>query len=63
MRVGDTYKFKPSAFCESEDGTLAHLPGRPRYVTGEIVFINEPHRFFTVQFNVWSYTLRESFKF
>lgn len=63
MRVGDTYKFKPSAFCVSDDGTLAHLPGQPRYVTGEVIYINEIHRLFTVEFTVWSYTLRESFKF
>lgn len=63
MKIGDTYRFKPSCFTETGDGTLAHLPGCPVDVTGKVVYINEPHRYFTVEYIVWGNTLRESFKF
>lgn len=62
--LGDAYRFVPSAFTEE---TAGRDPGGkkdiPRAVTGRIVYINWPHRFFTVAFTVNGVELKESIKF
>lgn len=63
MRLGDTYKFRPAELAVSGDGILSHLPGRPRYVTGVVDYINAAHRFFRVRYELWGNVLHECFKF
>ncbi len=62
--LGDAYRFVPSAFVGETSG---QEPGGrvdiPRAVTGRIVYINWPHRFFTVAFTVNGAELKESIKF
>ena len=63
IALGDTYKFRPHGLDVHNDGSLAHLPGRPRYVTGTVDYINEAHRFFRVRYELWVNELHECFKF
>lgn len=65
MQIGDKVRFVPCGF--SSDPTERPLPGKktppPREVTGTIVYINQEHRYYTAQFEVFGTVLRESFKF
>ena len=62
--IGDPYRFVPSAFEGEANGTGPRWKQTmPRAVTGRIVYINWPHRFFTVAFTVNGVELKESFKF
>ena len=63
MELGETYKFRPEGLDQHSDGSLAHLPGRPRYVTGTIDYINEAHRYFRVRYEMWGKAFHECFKF
>lgn len=62
--IGDPYRFVPSAF-ESESARTGPewKKAMPRAVTGRIVYINNPHHFFTVAFTVNGVDMKESFKF
>lgn len=62
-RLGAPYTFTPAAFLTE---TSAVLPGRkpvPREVEGKIIYINHPHCYFTVEYEVNGYKLRQSIKF
>lgn len=64
MQIGDQFSFVPEGFCGEE--TKSPHPGRkeaPRKVTGTVIYINRPHRYFTVEAIVNGVTFRESFKF
>lgn len=60
MTIGDTHSWTPAAFegtsgiCSFEKLSTVH---------GRIVYINERHRYFTVEAEVNGIKLRESFKF
>lgn len=63
MNIGDTYSWKPCAY-EAMGHEQDQRSGRARgMVHGRIVYINEKHRYFTVEAEVHGYRLRESFKF
>lgn len=62
-RIGAPYTFTPAAFLME---TTSVLPGRKpvsREVTGKIIYINHPHTYFTVEYEVNGYKLRQSIKF
>lgn len=64
LRIGVPYRFVPSSFEGETTGRVAKWKkDMPRAVTGRIVYINRPHRFFTVAFTVNGVELKESFKF
>lgn len=64
LHIGDPYRFVPSAFIGETSGRdLQGERETPRAVTGRIVYINRPHRFFDVAFTVHGVELRESIKF
>ena len=53
--LGEPVTFWPAEFV---------IPAGTRpALTGHIVYINEPHRYYTVEFQVSGYQLRESFRF
>lgn len=61
-QIGDKIPFLPAAFAETRqelgDGKTK-IPGK---VVGEVVFVNEKHGFYDVQYEVNGYRLRESLK-
>ena len=59
--IGAPYRFKPAAFSGEKDCGIP--TSRVVEVTGRIVYINRPHRYFVVEYKVYDYTLRECFKF
>ena len=61
IRVGAPYRFKPAAFCGERDCGIP--TNRTVEVTGRIAGINYAHRYFWVRYEVYGYTLYESFKF
>lgn len=63
MKIGEKYRFTPHAFTGEVGKTKGPMPCIPRTVTGRIVYINEAHRYFTVEASVDWATIRESFKF
>ena len=63
MKTGEKYRFTPHAFIGEVGKGKSALPCIPRRVTGRIVYINEAHRYFTVEASVDWATIRESFKF
>ena len=53
--LGEPVTFWPAEFV---------IPAGTRpSIIGHIVYINEPHRYYTVEFQVFGYTMHESFKF
>ena len=54
-KIGDTINFWPDAFVR--------LAGQKNIMRGRIVYVNRPHRYYTVEAQVFGVTLRESFKF
>lgn len=61
MNIGDTYSWTPTAF-EGASGIMS-ITTKTMTVHGRIVYINEAHRYFTVEANCNGYAVRESFKF
>lgn len=57
-KVGDILSFVPSAFVDAKDDK--RIPYRLR---GTVIHVNEEHRHFTLQANVWGHTFCESFKY
>lgn len=60
--IGMPYRFEPTA-----DAAVYKLDCRDEkrrlQVTGRIVYINRAHRFFTAEYELNGYRLKESFKF
>lgn len=55
--VGDTVSFIPTAFINFRDaGSVLMLHGR-------VIYVNEAHRYFTVEAPCYGYKIRESFIF
>lgn len=61
MNIGDAYSWIPAAF-EGASG-ITGLKTMKTTVHGRVVYINETHRYFTVEAACNGYKLRESFKF
>lgn len=65
MQIGDKVCFVPNGF--GGDYTQKPLPGKkdppPRKVTGKVVYVNEPHRYYLVEAEVNDIKIKESFKF
>ena len=61
--IGAEVKIRPSGLVLDHERRIAHLPGRPMYLTGVIEYINHDHRFFRVAYQMNNYTLHECFKF
>lgn len=63
LEVGAECRFTPSAFAGEKSGKMGNVE-IPREVTGTIVYINRPHRFFTVMAMIHDkIPLHECFKF
>lgn len=58
--LGKRALFIPWALLDKNGGKTGDCGG---YVTGKITYINEKHSYFTVTYNFYSETFRESFKF
>lgn len=58
QKVGDTVRWRPAAWYERGDFPLA-----PSEVTGRVIYVNEAHRFYTVEARLGEDRLRESFRF
>lgn len=56
-KVGDTLRFAPSAFADYDDR------GIPYELDGTVVYVNEEHRYYTVEAKCHRWTLKESFKY
>lgn len=63
LHIGIPINIKPSGLVLDSERRIAHLPGRPRYLTGVIDYINQGHRFFRVAYKMNNFTLHECFKF
>lgn len=62
--IGDKIQFKPEAFMgEERDHETLRWIQLPRVVTGTIVYINRPHRFYDAEYEIHGVKLREAFKF
>lgn len=63
MNIGDPYSFKPWAWFETPQAYSLHAESVPT-VKGTIVYINEPHRYFRVEYRTASGCIgHECFKF
>jgi hypothetical protein len=62
-RLGEKIRFAPDAFVGEHDPAQPKAAAVPKMVTGIVSYINEPHRYYTVEFPVRGVTMRESFKF
>lgn len=60
MYIGEPFSWKPAAF-EGSNGIMSI--GKLGKVHGRIVYINEAHRYFTAEADIYGCKLRESFKF
>lgn len=60
MNIEDTYTWTPRAF-EGASGICSFE--KLARVSGRVVYINEAHRYFTVEAEAHGFKLRESFKF
>ena len=63
MQVGDAYVWVPYGFDEEWEYRFPDDHGEPLPVKGQITYINEAHRYFTVAGMVNGQAIRESFKF
>lgn len=62
--LGDPVRFRPSGFeGEGNDPISLGWLLVPKVVTGKIVYINQDHRFYDVEYEVHGVKLREAFKF
>lgn len=62
--LGEKVRFRPAAFvAEATREEQRSVFDMPRVVTGKIVYINKPHRYFDVEYEVHGHRLREAFKF
>ncbi len=63
VRLGQRVRFTPTAFCHELSSTPKR--GKPVYrsVEGTICYINRPHRYFTVSYEMQELLFLESFKF
>lgn len=62
-KLGDRIRFLPAAFAGERGEPGQKDNTYPREVTGRVVYINQRHRFFDVEFELNGYRLREAFKY
>lgn len=63
MSIGQPYKFKPWSWFENPQAYSLHAESVPT-VTGTIVYINETHRYFRVEYSTGAGCIgHECFKF
>lgn len=63
-KIGDKVCFTPTAFLGEDGGRReTQKMSIPRTVTGRICYINERHRYYTAEYEVHGYKLKESIKF
>lgn len=60
--LGDKLRFVPDAFVDYKEERMGRLV-LPRDVLGRVVYLNEAHRFFDVEYELNGVKLRESFLF
>jgi hypothetical protein len=64
IKLGMEVRFTPAAFFGENSAQREGTPMQiPRQVTGKISYINEAHRYYTVDYEIYGVKLRESFKF
>lgn len=62
--LGEKIRFRPAAFvAEATREDQRSVFDMPRVVTGKIVYINKPHRWYDVAYECNGVRLREGFKF
>lgn len=62
--LGEKFYFTPAAFVgEFNNPARSGRRDVPRSVTGRVVYINDNHRYFDVEYEVNGVKLREAFKF
>lgn len=62
--LGEKIRFRPAAFvAEATREDQRSVYDMPRVVTGTIVYINRPHRFYDAEYEIHGVRLREAFKF
>lgn len=61
--IGQPISWTPCAYCNMDGSENPRSTRSKETVHGKIVQINEPHRFFLVEAEVFGYKLRECFKF
>lgn len=62
-RLTAAVNFVPSGLIVDAERRISHLPGRPKYLTGKIDYINHRHRYFRVRYEMNDFILHECFKF
>ncbi len=63
LKVGGKHRFTPAVCLSESEGRMADGKPYTKEVTGRIVYINQAHRYFTVEYHAGHQTLRESIKF
>lgn len=63
MYIGEPWSWTPCAYETQFEEQDPRSIRKKNSVTGKIVYINEAHRYFTAEAEVYGYKLRESFKF
>lgn len=61
MYIGEPFSWKPAAF-QGSNGIMS-VATKETTAHGRVVYINEAHRYFTVEAEAHGFKLRESFKF
>ena len=62
FEIGDKIRFKPAGFFESTTAFGQAMPA-PVEVTGQVIYINEAHRYFRVEYTLSGCIGHECFKF
>lgn len=61
--IGSKVTFIPTAFTAGTGAKGLGGSEVPRKITGTVTYINRRHRFYTVEYKIDGYTMRECFKF
>lgn len=59
-RVGDPVKFAPYAFAHPAQ---YHEQAIPYALDGAVVYVNEAHRYYVAEAELYGYRIREAYKF
>lgn len=63
VKLGDQKSFVPSAFADGPIVTGRKGETLSRRVTGQVIFINEEHRYYLLEAKVNGFRFCESFKY
>lgn len=61
LALGVAVKFIPYV-ADVRDKTAPEIKAARKVVTGKVIYINGPHSYFTIEYDWYGNTLRESFK-